>query len=286
MLRETDAMTHLELLPFSFALVLAASLASYVLSRTNVLRQRTFAWAGMTAGTAMLLLAAALLALGVNIGWRWWSVPAEPRSDLDLRVSIPGIVPRPFDIEAEAIEQRTAARDRGARPDMNHRARSSDETPGQAVVAVPAAGLDGLRMTASNRAVALPRDPWSATQCVVAFQLDPANPDRWTFDNACDQSVAIFIAPCTGSADPCEVRAHGVHGESHAFMLLPAKYLRSVTQAEQTWRGTTMHFEACYAGSALHTLLGRSSELRATPAWRAEYAEALAAASCGGVPIS
>jgi hypothetical protein len=280
-------MMHVELLPFSFALVLAASLASYALSRTNVLRQRTFAWAGMTAGTAMLLLAAALLALGVNIGWRWWSIPAELPGDLDLRVSIPGVVPRAFDIEAEAIEQRTAARDRGARPDMNHRARSSDEPPEQAAVvaAAPAAPLDGLLMASSNRPLAVPRDPWSATQCVVAFQLDPANPDRWTFDNACDQAVAIFIAPCTGSADTCELRAYGVHGESHALMLLPAKYLRSVTQAEQTWRGTTMHFEACYAGSALHALLGGNSELRATSAWRAAYADALAAASCGGVPI-
>jgi hypothetical protein len=284
MLRETDAMVHVEMLPLSFALVLAASLASYALSRTNVLRQRTFAWAGMTAGTAMLLLAAALLVLGVNIGWRWWSDQSAPSRDPDLRVSFPAGALHSSDIESEAIEQRVAPSDRGSRPDMDERTRSTTEATAQAVGA-PSATLDDVFMATANREVTVPRDPWSATQCVVALQLDPANPDRWTFENVCDQSVAIFIAPCNAPADTCGSRAPGVHSESHALMLLPAKYQRPVTDAEQTWRGTTMHFEACYVGSTLHALLGRNSELRATSAWQAEYADALAAATCGTVPI-
>jgi hypothetical protein len=86
----------------------------------------------------------------------------------------------------------------------------------------------------------------------VPIRRDWNGVTRWTIVNDCGAPVGVMI---------------GNEG-----LVLPAKYQRSVTEAEERIDAASLHHSACFVTNARAIrLIGMSMEARSTADWRAEF---------------
>jgi hypothetical protein len=122
-------------------------------------------------------------------------------------------------------------------------------------------------------------EPWSATQCVVAFQIDPADETLWVLENECATAVAIVIASCDQSADQCATNATWRYRANG--MMLPAKWQRPVTLDESTQVGRRIRFVACNLNTTEGArLVGTDRSLQAPGEWSDRFEAARESDEC------
>lgn len=259
-------------------LVLAASLASYLLSQWSPIRNKAIAWAGIGLGTTWLIAAVAILAISAAFVAKLSFVkPAlDPRTMIEPPNARTGQVNplletvNPSEPAAgDALPERTPSRQSDRAP--------SHETGGDDLPRSATTARDQVAATANPAAPAVGAsaaayvDPWAATQCVVVLQRDPAEPTRWTIENDCGATVGVIIAACAHTAVDCEAGA-AAWKYSYDEILLPNKVRRTITEAEQTVFGEHIRDAACIvAAPAAVELIGMDAHARASDTWRADF---------------
>jgi hypothetical protein len=122
-------------------------------------------------------------------------------------------------------------------------------------------------------------EPWSATRCVIAFQIDPADETHWIIENGCTTAVGIVIASCTQRADQCATNTAWSYRPNG--MLLPAKAQRPVTQDESTQVGRRIRFVACNVTSAAGTrLIDTDRAMSSSREWNSSFQSATEIDGC------
>jgi hypothetical protein len=115
-------------------------------------------------------------------------------------------------------------------------------------------------------------DPWAATNCVSAFNPDPADLARWTIDNDCGAPVGVVFVSCTESPPECNDRQSTSWEYQIDGMILPGKAQRPVTYDEETQYGRQIRYVACLVATPLAIkLIGQSSETRPSPSWLEQF---------------
>jgi hypothetical protein len=273
-----------------FLLALAASLASYLLRQWAFTsgRHRTFAWAGISLAATLLLAATVVVVLSISFLPQRLFTQDDRATEPMIKPAQSGSAITHSDPAGEASPEQSLRTARNARVESgsDHRRtrdsqvdeKSSDLRDGpEPQAAATSLATDAERRAAadiaarvSNTGVVASADPWGATKCVVPVHLDPANPTRWTIKNDCGAPVGIVLATCMRSAPECNVSKAWQYEEDG--MVLPAKYQRSVTEAEQTRTGHQLRHLACTVTTpAAIRLIGLDSETRSSPSWRAEF---------------
>lgn len=247
-----------------------AMLGSYLLSHGSILRTsgRTLAWTGLSAGTLLLLAAAALVSLSMysmatlHLSWPealagYFIKPAQPDPDA-------GFQAHATDVYAAPATQNAASR---AAERANARNRSganavevANRTASQALVQSISKVGDALPV-ARIATPAATTDLWAATACVGLMHRDPANPPRTAVINNCTGPVVVVFQSCPQS--DCST------------MVLPGSAQRSVVDGYETRYGMNIRYVACQVTlPAAIDLIGMPSEQRDSDAWRAAFAAA------------
>jgi len=271
----------------AFLLVTMASLAGYLLSQWGFIGNSNVSiigWLGISIGTLLLLGAAAIVLLTVgllpelpqmpNIEWleqrrksaQSDGTTAERR--LDLREGrTDATAATPTDRGVAPAESRSIAG--GAAKDRNRfeTTASSPQPSGssredKSSTALPRVGL-----------VFMEADPWAATKCVYAINLDPGL-SRWKIENECGTPVGVVLASCSKGPREC-----GLASTSWEYrrdgMILPGKIQRPVTDKEETQYGTQIRYVACVLATPVTIeLIGQSGESRSSPSWSGNFAAA------------
>lgn len=247
----------------------AAMLASYLLSQWTLLRSngRTLAWAGLSAGTLLLLTAAALVTLSmrsialIHLPWAeslesYFIKPAEPQSH--------GAEEQPATTAQVADNREDNRTDDNARQASRLVSQEELARRTEAVALADAMGkvTDARPVAAApSTRPATPSDPWTATGCVSLLHPDPADRPRTIVSNSCSGPVVVLFTSCPDS--DCSA------------MILPSAAQRPVTAADETRRGTEIRYVACLVTlPAAVQLIGAPSEVRASDAWLAAMAVA------------
>jgi hypothetical protein len=274
-------------------LVLAASLASYLLSQWSPIRDRAIAWAGIGLGTTWLIAAVAILVISAGFVAKLSFV--KPTLDPQTMIKPPNaragqvnplletVVTDPNEpTGAEAGSERTpnhlsarAPKNESGSGDLPQSAAKDQEQVATGGNLTPAV----IDPAVSSAAASV--DPWAATQCVVVLQRDPAEPTRWTIENDCGAPVGVIVAACTQTAVDCE--AAGVTSWKYSYdeVLLPNKAWRTITEAEQTVFGEQILDAACIVSApAAIELIGMDAHARASDTWRADFSIAREADPC------
>jgi hypothetical protein len=276
-------------------LVLAASLASYLLSQWISPRNnsRTVGWAGISLGT-LLLLAAAVIVV-VSISW----LPTirfsgndrlsehrigTERSDGGIRQpEQPGSVREAVPAESLLGATSTGTRRTTGISGENMRensARDHDEidaltvatsSPGEEIRAQDLDSIAPVGMRVSYTTT----DPWAATRCVRAFHPDPEDLNRWSLENECGLPVGIVFAACAQSPPECDERRSTSWKYPVGGVMLPAKAQRPVTAAEETQHGRQIRHIACIVTTPVAVkLIALDSETRSSTSWLEQFAAA------------
>jgi len=138
---------------------------------------------------------------------------------------------------------------------------------------------DLLRQGGATASAPVTGDMWSATKCVVPIRRDPEEPRRWTIVNDCGAPVAIVLASCESEVGECTRRASWVYSIDE--IVFPAKYQRSVTEAEEIRYALHVDHAACRLVSmAAVRLVGMDDETRASPSWRDAFETATSSDAC------
>jgi hypothetical protein len=276
-----------------FLLVTAASLASYLLSQWSSIRNgdMRFGWIAISSiGTTFLLVAAAMvvLTLGLLPMPRLLSnnEPAEQmrKSPESGRGTADRVLDRQEASTAasDATTRPVAPTDHGASPaegryitegNSEHRseidaasALSLLQRPGESGKGRSGAAPHGVGLVFAET------DPWAATNCVYAFNPDPADLTRWTIENECGAPVGLVFASCSKSPPECS----GPQSTSWEYqvdgMMLPGKARRPVTSEEETRYGLQIRYVACMVATpAAIELIGQRSETRSSPSWSQQF---------------
>jgi hypothetical protein len=276
----------------AFLLVTAASLAGYLLSQWSSIHNGGIGigWVAISIGTTLLLAAAAIVVLMVGLLPTMRLSPniesaEQMRKSTQLgRGTAEGVLDRQ-EASTETLNATigaNASTDRGVSSsagryivegDPEHRsgmetasALSPLQTPGEPREAKSGAAPYGVGLVFTNT------DPWAATNCVYAFNRDPAELTRWTIENECGAPVGVVFASCSKSPPECS----GPQSASWEYqidgMTLPGKAQRPVTDEEETRYGSQIRYIACMVAAPLTIkLIGQSSEARSSPSWFEQF---------------
>ena len=130
----------------------------------------------------------------------------------------------------------------------------------------PLAALAASRPVAGVGRAYVAGAPWGATECVHAFNFDPADLTRWRIENECGVPVGVLFAACPESSGQC--RADAWHYPTDGI-ILPAKAQRPVFQEDDTRSGGAISYIACaVATPSAIELIGRSTEVRSSLSWK------------------
>lgn len=244
-------------------LIVAASLASYLFSQWPLFRsaETTSGWIALSLGTTLLLISAVAVVLFSGVSPIYWlterlglqqslvghrqseQLPNLPPDQLMREVS----QTLAHDVTTEFRSRSGAMTGHGV--DGNSPGSSGSADTGYAT---PASQSSYRREPAGNSAplqtsgsVGMSQDAWGGTRCVVSYQPDPLDPTRWLLENDCGAPVAVLIATCERQLSECDERASGLWDYREGGMILPGKYQRSVTSAEQTQYGAHIRYIAC-----------------------------------------
>lgn len=244
-------------------LIVAASLASYLFSQWPPFRsaERTTGWMALSLGTTLLLISAAAAVLFSSVSPIYWLTErlGLQQSLVGRRQSeqLPNLPPEQSMREASqalAHDVTKEFRSRAGAMTGHGFDSTSSGSSGSADTgyATPASQSSNRLGPAGNSAtlqvsslVGMSRDAWDATRCVVSYHPDPLDPTRWLLENDCDAPVAVLIATCEQQLSECDERASGLWFYREGGMILPGKYQRSVTYAEQTQYGVSIRYIAC-----------------------------------------
>jgi hypothetical protein len=244
-------------------LITAASLASYFWSQSRVIyyRGKAFPLAGVGAGASLLIGTVVLIVLAAILLARFNLADFDVQEMIEATVSNPQATrPNPFapvskstpEPKTKSDPSKTAAGGDALGRERGNDVASSSPRPSVARNASShvAANID------ANRVVAPPIvDLWAATRCVVPIRREWDGVTRWTIVNDCGAPVGVLAA-------------------SEA-LVLPAKYQRSVTEAEERIDTTSLHHSACLVTNPRAIrLIGMNIETRRTADWQAEFATA------------
>jgi hypothetical protein len=263
-------------------IVLAASLASFALWRLlSVMRNtRALQWLSLSAGTALFLTAAVFAVLATMFAAlskslpqtssladlatiRWHDSASEAKADtggdtLDYIAS--AAIPRRSSVVSPNLDSGDSSDQLSKRQDP-HQVQSANAT-------LPVKS-DELRLDAQT-AHWVQTDLWLASRCVVATGVPLDDGTRWRFENECQLPVAIVVATCDASIALCSSAPRWRYRDNG--MILPAKYQRPVTEAEQTVRGSIVRYAACYiTGGRLVRLLGADQQERSSTVWQEQF---------------
>lgn len=274
------------------ALVLVASLASYYFSQLAFARNsgRPFAWAGVGVGTICLLVGAVIVVV-LCVAWVAKLRLADSDADSGLVIqpaqSIGAVPTREIAEEAAPAQSPESVSGSAARLDIidnrageSHEEEQPSESLGSAQQLAPTLPRSEAELRASkdisahvgSSAVLATTSPWGATECVVSTHPDPADLTRWKIENECGVPVGILVATCEQAASDCDQRVSASWKYLLDGLILPAKYQRSVTAAEQTQFGQRLEHLACVVTTPRAIeLIGMDSEARASSSWRTEF---------------
>lgn len=240
-------------------LVAAASLASYLAGQWNR-SGGALARSALTVGAALLLAASIFGVIAVS----WLSllrIPLEARLQQMLDRSSEASIGRPPSSGAAPASQKPRlASDAAAQPAVNREGAASRELLAGALerfedeqtiagVNAPTARQNSNAAAAYAGASSPSPDPWAATSCVVAINLDPDDLSRWTLENDCDAPVGVVLATCAESIHECATPRSTSWRYEPKGMILPAKHQRPTTAAEQTRIGRGLRYVACFVTS-------------------------------------
>lgn len=236
-------------------LIFAASLASYLLSIWPSFRNgRGVSFVLLGAGTVLLLAAVAIVVSTGSFPSLW--VPNDELEPDDIKFLSPDFEShRSGTTDAQAGDDTHTADasplrngDRSKLAERIPTASQPETTSGSAITATPVKNPDRSGVIDPEQrspSLTAMNNPWAATACVVALQLDPAEPNRWWLENECHSPVAILFASCETSTSVCNERESASWTYPSKTQVLPAKYQRSVTYAEQMQYGEQIRFVAC-----------------------------------------
>lgn len=263
-----------------FLLVTAATLASYALSHLSSIRSAfTLTWAATSLGTAMLLVAAAVVVLTFVFRGPLW------RPNLDFEQQMPeraaaseetsisrreaSLAPAGATDTSGGTAERTQRSARNRRSFEDAPASSADEP--KSMQAAPVTSPMTPRASSSFLGAFKEEDPWAATRCVTTYQPGD-DPMRWKIENDCDLPVGVVISICAQDGQNC---APGTQ------VIFPAKRQRPITLEQQTVIGYGVRHTACFVATAEAVyLIGARSEERATDGWREQFEAARASDGC------
>jgi hypothetical protein len=279
-----------------FLLVTAASLVSYLLSQWSFIRNgdKTIGWLAIGISTLLLMAAAAMVVLTTS--WLptlhlWPNDEKAERTRKSAQFG-PGIaesVLHPLEASTEAPSAKigpAVSEDRGVSPTAGRYATAGDSgrrTGSEAVSAPNSLQSSQAHWEAESGVgrVSAAVDPWAATNCVYAFNLDPADLTRWTIENECGVPVGIVFASCSASAPECNGRQSRSWEYQSDGMVLPGKAQRPVFYQEQTQYGRVIRYVACVVATPLAVkLIGQSSETRSSQSWAAQFDAARSSDEC------
>jgi hypothetical protein len=279
-----------------FLLLSATSLARYLFSQWSSIRNsnRGIGWVATSIGITLLLAAASIVVLAVGL---------LPKLGL-----LPGIESEPIRTSAQpgsGAAEEVRDREETSAATSRSRARTErDVSPASgrsdahgysehrggiemasALSSQPSrASLEAKRDAATSDSAGLiftAADPWAATNCVVAFNPDPADLTRWRIENECGGPVGLVFASCSTSPSECSSRASVSWEYRTDGMILPGKAQRSVTDEEDTQYGSQIRYVACMLAAPLTIkLIGQNSETRSSPEWLVQFDEARNSDEC------
>jgi hypothetical protein len=269
-------------LVIAFLLVTAASLAGYLLSQWSSVRSGSIGigWVAISIGITLLLAAAAIVVLTVGLLSELRLSPniesAEPRRRSTQAGS--GTAERVLDRQEAPMPAAPTGRG-GSRTAGRHIAEDLSEQPGGGIET--ASALSSLQRPGASREakashggglVFTDADPWAATNCVFALNLDPADLTRWTIENECGAPVGIVFASCSKSPWECTDRQFASWEYQVDGMILPGKIQRPVTYEEQTRYGNQIRYVACMVATPLAIeLIGQDRESRSSSSWSEQF---------------
>lgn len=283
-----------QLLLYALFLAAAGSLASYLLYR-----HRVSVYVSLVVGIGSLIAAFLLLAVGGDVVSRLRSalvaVPeglgesaGRSRSAKQANPFEQGVEQekggRASQLASAAVPRNastpSAASDGLSRSGLQPQQSTHPDASGNDATRTEPKSFDDLPRqggaTASARASG---DMWSATKCVVPMRRDPQEPRRWTIVNDCGAPVAVILASCESEEDECTRRASWVYSINE--IVFPAKYQRSVTEAEEIRYAVHVDHAACtLANMATVRLIGMDDETRASPSWRDAFETAALSDAC------
>ena len=247
-----------------FLLVTAASLASYALSHWSSIRGALgLSWAATSIGTAMLLVAAAIVVLTFvfkgplwrpNLGTEQQMTQRAVASEETSARAIEAFLVPSGTADTSATSAKPTARSSRNRRSDDDSPTSSNNQPQEMKAAVTPSTT---RLNAAPSGASRDNDPWGATRCVHAYH--PGNDlTEWKIENDCDLPVGVLVSGCDKGAGPC------------GPMIFPTKAQRPITLKEQIVFASSINYVACFAAtpSVIH-LIGAPSEERSTDSWRA-----------------
>lgn len=267
-----------------FLLVTAASLASYLWSQCISIRSINISWVAISIGTILLLTAAAIVVLTVGL-LPTLRLSPNIESAEQMRKSAQfgrGAAERVLDRQEAPMETSSATIRAGAptaRGDSSAAGGSiaeghSEQRSGALSSLQPPGAPREVKSGAAPQGVGLvftEADPWAATNCVLAFNPDPANPARWTIENECGAPVGVVFASCSKSPPECSSQSASWEYQIEG-MILPGKAQRPVTDKEVTQYGSQIRYVACMVAAPLTIkLIGQSSESRSSPSWLEQF---------------
>ncbi|GFE84917.1 hypothetical protein GCM10011487_69170 [Steroidobacter agaridevorans] len=268
-------------LVIAFLLVTAASLASYLLSQWNSIRNSnlSISWVVISIGVTLLLAAAAIVVLTVGLLSELRLSPniesAEPRRQSTPwgrgtaeRVVAPQAAPTtaaPAESDISPAAGRTIAEKHPEhRSEIARASALNSPQPSEAPAEAKAPHGAGLVFTEA--------DPWAATNCVYALNRDPADLTRWTIENECGAPVGVVFASCSKSPLECSDRQSTSWEYPIEGMILPGRAQRPVTYEEETRYGSQIRYVACMVATPLAIeLIGESREIRSSPSWVEQF---------------
>jgi hypothetical protein len=247
-------------------LIAAASAASYFASEWRLIARSRSSWTGIAAGGGAGLLLIAVIALLAIVWALGFKIPtlelndrrSSPRPSVTAhRSSVAVDVPtsahpdegesasrvEPEELNVRVTPERSTYRGSQASSVNDYMRTGQDQSAANHSAAAASLSANGRNLVPGTTL-----EPWSATRCVVAFRIDPADATRWIIENDCATAVAILIASCDHSADRCATDASWRYRSNG--ILLPAKWQRPVTQDESAHLGAQIRFVACNVETA------------------------------------
>jgi hypothetical protein len=262
-----------------FLLVTAASLASYALSHWSSIRGALgMSWAATSIGTALLLVAAAIVVLTFVFRGPLWRPNLGTEQQMTGRdAASKETSARPLDAhsvpsgaaDTSAVTAKPTARSSRNRHSYDDSPTSSDNEP----PVVKAATTPSTTKPSSAFLGAFNEgDPWAATRCVTVYNPG-SDPTQWKIENDCDLPVGIVVSVvCVKDGQQC------VPGRQ---LIFPAKRQRPITLEEQTVIGESVRHVACFVATAEAVyFIGARSEERATDSWREQFDAARTSDGC------
>ncbi|WP_116808179.1 hypothetical protein [Steroidobacter cummioxidans] len=271
-----------------FLLVIAASLASYLLSQWSSIRNSkiSIGWVAISMGTTFLLVAAAIVVLTVGLLLK---LRLSPNIELAERVRKSAQLDG--GTAQRVLDRKEASADRGVSPGASRsiaEGRSEHRSGIEPVSALGSAQATSAQREAksgtASQGVGLiftEADPWAATNCVYAFNRDPADLTRWTIENECGAPVGVVFASCSKSPPECSANESTSWVYQRDGMIFPGRVQRPVTYEEETRYGSQIRYVACMVAAPVTIqLIGQSSESRSSSSWREQFEAARNSDEC------